>query len=297
MVFDKTGTLTRGRLELLKTVPMSNRGEEELLAIAAALEAQSEHPVARVIARHGNGLIADHVQSTPGQGIEGHVEGRYYRIGAPAFVAALSGVEAPSGNSVNSQVWLGDENHILARFELGDELRENAPAVIAGLRDLSIEPHLLSGDAAMPVTAIADALDINKRVAGASPQSKLAYVRDLQERGEIVAMVGDGVNDAPVLAGSNVSVAMGSGTELAHASADFVMLSDRIENLLGGVRMSRRTMRIIRQNLAWALMYNMAALPLAAAGYVAPWMAALGMSASSLVVVANALRLRQSTGN
>jgi Cu2+-exporting ATPase len=207
------------------------------------------------------------------------------------------GKKAPSGNSVNSQVWLGDENHILARFELGDELRENAPAVIAGLRDLSIEPHLLSGDAAMPVTAIADALDINKRVAGASPQSKLAYVRELQERGEIVAMVGDGVNDAPVLAGSNVSVAMGSGTELAHASADFVMLSDRIENLLGGVRMSRRTMRIIRQNLAWALMYNMAALPLAAAGYVAPWMAALGMSASSLVVVANALRLRQSTGN
>ena len=297
MVFDKTGTLTRGRLQLLQTVPMSNRGEEELLAIAAALEAQSEHPVARVIARHGTDLVADHVQSTPGQGIEGHVDGRYYRIGTPAFVAALSGVEAPSGDSVNSQVWLGDEHQLLVRFELGDELRENAPAVVAGLRDLSIEPHLLSGDAAMPVNAIADALDIDKRVAGASPQSKLAYVRDLQERGEIVAMVGDGVNDAPVLAGSNVSVAMGSGTELAHASADFVMLSDRVENLLGGVRMSRRTMTIIRQNLTWALMYNMAALPLAAAGYVAPWMAALGMSASSLVVVANALRLRQPTGN
>ena len=110
-------------------------------------------------------------------------------------------------------------------------------------------------------------------------------------------MVGDGANDALVLAGSDVSVAMGSGTELAHASADFVMLSDRVENLLGGVRMSRRTMRIIRQNLAWALVYNMSALPLAAAGFVAPWMAALGMSASSLVVVANALRLRDTTGN
>ena len=297
MVFDKTGTLTRGRLQLLQTTALAEMNEEEVLAIAAALESQSEHPVARVIARQGTGLVADHVQSTPGQGVEGQVRGRYYRIGTPRFVADLSGSEAPSGDSLNSLVWLGDSDRILARFELGDELRENAPDVIAGLRELSIEPHLLSGDAGKPVAAIADTLAISNRVARSSPQSKLAYVRDLQQRGEVVAMVGDGVNDAPVLAGSNVSVAMGSGTELAHASADFVMLSDRIENLLGGVRMSRRTMRIIRQNLAWALLYNICALPLAAAGFVAPWMAALGMSASSLVVVANALRLRTTTGN
>jgi Cu2+-exporting ATPase len=297
LVFDKTGTLTRGRLQLLAISPMDGRSEEELLAIAAALEAQSEHPVARVIARHGSYLEADHVQSTPGQGIEGHVDGRYYRIGTPAYVAALSAVEPPERDSVNTQVYLGDSDGILACFELGDELRDNAPAVIDGLRGMQIEPHLLSGDAAKPVAAIADTLAIDRRVSGASPQSKLDYVRGLQEKGEVVAMVGDGVNDAPVLAGSDVSVAMGGGTELAHASADFVMLSDRVENLLGGVRMSRKTMRIIRQNLAWALVYNVAALPLAAAGFVAPWMAALGMSASSLVVVANALRLRNTTGH
>jgi P-type Cu2+ transporter len=297
IVFDKTGTLTRGRLQLLQTTLLADRSEEEVLAIAAALEARSEHPVARVIARHGSGFVADHVQSTPGQGIEAHVDGRDYRIGTAEYVAGLSGVAAPARESINSQVYLGDAGGLLACFELGDELRDNAPAVIDGLRTMAIEPHLLSGDAERPVAAIAGALGIDSPVAGASPQSKLAYVRNLQEQGEVVAMVGDGVNDAPVLAGSDVSVAMGGGTELAHASADFVMLSDRVENLLGGVRMSRRTMRIIRQNLAWALVYNMGALPLAAAGFVAPWMAALGMSASSLVVVANALRLRNTTGN
>ena len=266
-----------------------------MLAVASALERHSEHPVAQVLAAEGGDeLRAAEVIAVPGEGVEGLVEGRRYRVGSPAFVVALSGAEPPPSDVSSTLVALGDEDGLLASFEIGDELRADAAGTLAGLRELGLEIELLSGDAEPAVRRIAERLQIGRHVSGAKPADKLDHIRRLQAQGAVVAMVGDGVNDAPVLAGSDVSVAMGSGTQLAHASADLVILSERLSNLAYGVRTARRTLAIIRQNLSWAVLYNLMAIPLAAAGWVAPWMAAIGMSASSLVVVINALRLKRS---
>jgi Cu2+-exporting ATPase len=198
---------------------------------------------------------------------------------------------APLPASVSGVV-LGDAQGFLAHFEFGDRLRDSAVATVAQLRALGIEVELLSGDQAAAVQQVADELGIQRYRARCLPQDKLRHIQTLQASGAVVAMVGDGVNDAPVLAAAQVSLAMGGGTQLAHASADMVLLSEQLPHLADAVRTSRRTLAVIRQNLAWALVYNLIALPLAAAGWIAPWMAAIGMSTSSLVVVVNALRLR-----
>jgi Cu2+-exporting ATPase len=225
--------------------------------------------------------------------MQGEVEGRRYRIGNPAYVSEFSGVPEPeAGASDATQVLLGDEDGILARFQLRDELRADAVAAMRNLRDLGLELEILSGDAAGAVSRVAGELAIPRARSGMRPDDKLARVRELQASGHLVAMIGDGVNDAPVLAGADVSIAMGQGAQLAHASADMVVLSERLTVLAEGVRKARATRSIIKQNLAWAVLYNVAAVPLAAAGLVAPWMAAIGMSFSSLVVVFNALRLK-----
>ena len=294
MLFDKTGTLTRGELRLHGVRTLAPVTRERALAVAAALEQRSEHPVGRVlIAAGADGLVATDVTATPGEGIEGVIEGSRYRVGKPEYVAALSGVPVDLGEEpAATRVVLGDERGLIAVFVLRDELRADAKATLRRLRWLGVEVELLSGDAAGAVEHVAKELEVSSWRAGVSPAQKLERVRALQAQGAIVAMVGDGVNDAPVLAGANVSVAMGSGTQLAHASADMVILSERLENLATGVAAARKTRSIIRENLLWALLYNLVAVPLAAVGWITPWMASIGMSASSLVVVLNALRLK-----
>jgi Cu2+-exporting ATPase len=225
--------------------------------------------------------------------MQGEVDGRRYRIGNPAYVASLSGADhREPETSAATLVLLGDEDGILARFELRDELRADAVPAIDELRALGLEIEILSGDAVGAVHRVAGQLGIDLARSGMRPDDKLARVRELQAAGHLVAMIGDGVNDAPVLAGASVSIAMGQGAQLAHASADMVVLSERLTVLADGVRKARATRRIIKQNLTWAILYNISAVPLAAAGLVAPWMAAIGMSFSSLVVVFNALRLK-----
>jgi Cu2+-exporting ATPase len=294
MLFDKTGTLTRGELRLHGVRTLAPVTRERALAVAAALEQRSEHPVGRVLVAAGaDGLVATDVTATPGEGIEGVIEGSRYRVGKPEYVAALSGVPVDLGEDpAATRVVLGDERGLVAVFVLRDELRADAKATLRRLRWLGVEVELLSGDAAGAVEHVARELEVTSWRAGVSPAQKLERVRALQAQGAIVAMVGDGVNDAPVLAGANVSVAMGSGTQLAHASADMVILSERLENLAAGVAAARKTRSIIRENLLWALLYNLVAVPLAAVGWITPWMASIGMSASSLVVVLNALRLK-----
>jgi len=296
VLFDKTGTLTRGILQLseVELLNPQRADRERCLALAAALESGSEHPVGRALAAHAlqpprvSGLTA-----LPGQGMQGDIGGRSYRIGNPAYVVALSGSMLPEpAASDATQVLLGDEDGILARFELRDELRPDAREAIKDLRELGLEVEILSGDAAGAVHRVAGQLDIARAHSGMRPDDKLARVRELQAAGHTVAMIGDGVNDAPVLAGADVSIAMGQGAQLAHASADMVVLSERLVVLAQGVRKARATRAVIKQNLAWAILYNVAAVPMAAAGLVAPWMAAIGMSFSSLVVVFNALRLK-----
>jgi Cu2+-exporting ATPase len=250
--------------------------------------------VGRVLVAAGaEGLVASDVIATPGEGVEGVVEGVRYRVGKPEFVTGLAAVPATLADEPGAtRVALGDASGLIAVFALRDELRADAKATLQRLRWLGVEVELLSGDSEGAVAHVAKELEVTTWRGGVSPAQKLERVRALQAGGAVVAMVGDGVNDAPVLAGANVSVAMGSGTQLAHASADMVILSERLENLATGVAAARKTRGIIRENLLWALLYNLLAVPLAAAGWVTPWMAAIGMSASSLVVVLNALRLK-----
>jgi P-type Cu2+ transporter len=190
-----------------------------------------------------------------------------------------------------SLVVLGDADGGLALFLLSDQLRADAREAIAELQALGLEVELLSGDGTAPVRRVAETLGIGHYAGRMTPADKLERIRALQASGAVVAMVGDGVNDAPVLAAAQVSVAMANGTELAQASADMILLSEQLRHLPIAVRTARDTVRIIRQNLYWALGYNLIALPVAASGILTPWMAALGMSASSLLVVLNSLRL------
>jgi Cu2+-exporting ATPase len=186
---------------------------------------------------------------------------------------------------------LAEGSELIAWFALADTPRADAPAALAALTAQGLRLHLLSGDAEGAVKATAQQLGITDWHAGALPEDKLAYVKTLQQQGRIVAMVGDGINDAPVLAGAQVSIAMGEGADVAQAAADMVMLGSRLATLADGVALARKTQHIIRQNLGWALGYNLVAIPAAALGHVTPWLAGIGMSVSSLLVVLNALRL------
>jgi Cu2+-exporting ATPase len=296
VIFDKTGTLTEGRLRLESVVLVGDRDRESCLRLAAALEQASEHPIAHALCASVDSLAAaSDIVATPGLGIEGSVDGQRYRIGVAAYVSGLQGLarEQPSvAGDYPDGVVLGDAQGLLAHFSFADRLRAWAAESVAQLQGLGLEVELLSGDRLEAVQAVAQELGIARYRARCQPQDKLARINELQRQGAVVAMVGDGVNDAPVLAAAQVSLAMGSGTQLAHASADMVLLSEQLPHLAQAVRTSRRTLRVIRQNLGWALVYNLVAVPLAASGWVAPWMAAIGMSSSSLVVVLNALRLR-----
>jgi Cu2+-exporting ATPase len=295
IILDKTGTLTTGRLQLQQITLQGNLDEGACLRVAAALEQASEHPVARALSHAvTDAPLARDVVAVPGQGLEGLVDGVRYRIGQPGYVTELL-VQSPDNivEGTHTEVWLASEQALLAIFSLSDSLRPGAAEAVADLRQLGLAPLLYSGDSEAAVARVAVQLGIEDFTARMRPDDKLKAMHDLQAKGALVAMVGDGVNDAPVLAGAQVSLAMGSGTQLAQASADMVLLSEHLPHLPRAVEMARATLRIIRQNLGWAVLYNLVALPLAAMGYVAPWMAAIGMSASSLIVVLNALRLNK----
>lgn len=299
LVFDKTGTLTEGRLELTQVVRLGALTRDRCTALAAALELGSEHPLARaLVSSAGSGRLAVSEQrAVPGEGIEGEVQGALYRIGTREFVLGLGGrgTELPVSlqETMGTVVYLADNRGLLAGFVFEDQIRTGAAEAVIELQRLGIEVQLLSGDGERPVQHVAEVLGIARAEARLRPADKLARLQALQSSGAVVAMVGDGVNDAPVLAAAQVSLAMGSGTQLAAAAADMVLLSERLPHLAQAVVMARKTRTIIRQNLAWALLYNLLTVPLAAAGWLAPWMAAIGMSASSLLVVVNALRLRE----
>lgn len=296
LVLDKTGTLTLGRLRLERVLPLRAADPGECLRIAAALERGSEHPIAKaLLERCPDALQVRSVLATPGEGIAGTVAGKPYRLGNLAFVSGICNdiPEAASLEQPEGSTWvvLADAGGIMAQFVFSDPLRESALDAVHELCGMGLDVWVLSGDGPAAVDGVARRLGIEHAQASLTPQGKLAALRELQAREACVAMVGDGVNDAPVLAAAQVSIAMGGGTSLAQLNADMVLLGEHLPHLGCGVRMARRMLAVIRQNLWWALGYNVVAVPLAATGYVAPWMAAIGMSASSLLVVLNALRL------
>jgi len=299
VVFDQTGTLTRGQLVLEQVALYAESSEAECLAVARALEAHSEHPLAAAILARGpdssSALVAEDVQVMPGEGLRGRVNGRDYRIGKPEYVARLLEQPLPPGIPAQTCVVLADTRQVLAVFSFRDALRPGVAAVVAALKAQGCRVHLFSGDREAVVQATAREVGIEHARGALTPDAKLEQLYALQAAGGVVAMIGDGVNDAPVLAGAQVSLAMGGGTRIAQASADMILLSEDLAQLGNAIETARATRRIIRENLSWAVVYNVIALPLAAAGWVAPWMAAIGMSASSLLVVLNALRLTRRT--
>lgn len=290
VIFDKTGTLTEGRLTLREVRPLGELDADACLALAAALENHSEHPIARAFGRAPEPADAVHV--TPGKGLEGRVAERQLRIGQPDFVAQLSQQPAPPMPGEHGQwLLLGDQHGLLAWLVLDDHLRKDAPALVKACQQRGWNTLLLSGDSSPMVAAVAAQLGIADVRGGLTPNDKLEVLRQLHQQGRRVLMLGDGVNDVPVLAAADISVAMGSATDLAKTTADAVLLSNRLDTLIEAFAMARRTRHIIIENLLWATLYNVLVLPLAAFGWVTPVWAALGMSVSSLLVVLNALRL------
>jgi Cu2+-exporting ATPase len=290
MVLDKTGTLTRGRVSLQELRPLGPESTDGCLRVAAALERESEHPLAAALAS-ARAPVATSVSVARGQGIEGAVDGDLYRIGTPDFVSVIAGPPPSEAGDDSASVFLGTEGRWLAAFTFEDPLKPGLSDVLAGLSDLGVDVEIASGDTRGPVERVGTRLGIDRRRWRQAPEDKLERIRELQRAGHRVIMVGDGINDAPVLAGADVSVAMGAGAPLAQTSADMILLGESLAPLPDGIRTARKTLRVIRQNITWAVLYNLTALPLAAAGVLAPWMAAIGMSLSSLLVVLNSTRL------
>jgi Cu2+-exporting ATPase len=292
VVLDKTGTLTEGRFSIAAVDALGPLDQAACLALARRLEAGSRHPLARAFEGRSEALPAADLREFAGRGIEGSVDGRRMRIGTPAFCEELAHRRAPAAaGGALTQVWLAGEDGYLATFSLRDALRPGSAGAVETLRAAGLRVHLLSGDAPAAVRDVAKTLGIDTAVGGASPEEKFAYVERLQRQGRVVVMAGDGINDAPVLARADVSAAMAGGADLAQRQADLIVLGNSPAALAEAFGIARRAMRIVRQNFAWALGYNALALPLAAAGWVGPWEAAVGMAASSFIVVLNALRL------
>ncbi|MDX1265898.1 MAG: heavy metal translocating P-type ATPase, partial [Oceanisphaera sp.] len=285
MVFDKTGTLTRGEVAVTSVTLLADLNEVQVLTMAAALEAQSEHPIARAFAPYRDQtLVVTERENRVGRGICGQVNGVLWRLGSGAWLA-------PDNNDAELCVYLANEQGLVVRFELTDPLREEARALIDECRALGIATTILTGDSSGQAEQVAKRLGVDQLVKHASPDDKLAYLRRCDQAGDICLMVGDGINDAPVLAGAHVSFAMAGGTDIAKNSADALLLSDDLRRILIARHISARCRRVIKQNFSWALGYNLVVLPLAAMGQVSPWFAMVGMSASSLIVMTNSLRL------
>ncbi|WP_033239069.1 heavy metal translocating P-type ATPase [Streptomyces albidoflavus] len=308
VVLDKTGTLTTGRMELTEVLPADGTGETELLRLAGALEHASEHPVARAVAsaaeeRHGPLPPVSGFASTSGLGVRGTVEGRQVAAGRPRLLAeagmplpeelerALAAAEA-RGRTVVAVGWDGAVRGLLT---LADALRETSAEAVRELRALGLTPVLLTGDNEAVAAEVARAVGIDRVVAGVLPEGKVAEVERLRTEGRTVAMVGDGVNDAAALATADLGLAMGTGTDAAIEAGDLTLVRGDLRAAGDAIRLSRRTLATIKGNLCWAFGYNVAALPLAAAGLLNPMIAGAAMAFSSVFVVTNSLRLKSFT--
>ncbi len=294
IVFDKTGTLTQDRMSVMAVAARPGHSADEVLGLAAALASQSLHPVSRALAASAppTGWRAEAVREHAGQGLEGQVAAETggpvlpLRLGSAAFCGVT-----PDAGAAGAQVHLAGPDGWLASFTLDEALREDAAAAVAELRRRGLEVELLSGDHDRAVQRLAARAGISAGRGDCSPADKLGHVSRLQDQGHRVAMVGDGINDGPVLARAHLSVAMAHGAPLAQARSDVVVLGNRLSALPALLLQARRTRRVVRQNLAWAAAYNAVCVPLAVAGAMPAWLAGLGMAASSLAVVLNAARL------
>jgi Cu+-exporting ATPase len=306
VVLDKTGTVTTGRMALVAVTVAGGVDRAEALRIAGALEDASEHPVAQAVARAAREELGElppveGFTNREGLGVEGVVDGHGVQVGRPALMrdwalrippwldAARRDAEA-AGRTAVLVAWDGEVRALLA---VADTVKPTSAAAVASLRALGLRPVLLTGDNAATAHAVAAEVGIDEVIAEVLPADKAGVVRRLQDEGRVVAMVGDGVNDAPALAQADLGLAIGTGTDVAIEASDLTLVSGDLRAAADAIRLSRATLRTIKQNLAWAFGYNVAALPLAAAGLLNPLLASAAMALSSVSVVTNALRLRR----
>ncbi len=314
VVFDKTGSLTEGRPRIERAEVVRDLSPETALARARALEANSDHVLARAFVPSGgiDGRLASSATTTgasacgvedrrtvPGAGVEGTIDGVRHRLGRPDWAIGVAGedtlADVPEAEA-RTWVLLADEEGAIAWFGLGDKLRPEAAESVDALQAQGLEVEILTGDPSRAGDRIAEQLGGLALTSGVGPEGKVAHLRALQEGGERVAFVGDGLNDGPVLRAADVSIAMAGGCDLSLLSADALLYRDDLAALPRAVRWARRTRRVVTQNFAWAIGYNLLVLPLAVTGQLPPWLAAAGMSASSLLVALNATRLRREGG-
>jgi Cu2+-exporting ATPase len=298
VMFDKTGTLTRDAMVIKQIHARDGIAPRQALAMAAALAQYSLHPVSKAVSLawgESQQWRASEVIETAGQGIRGLLveegsagTGHWFQLGSIKFCGL------PAMQTDALQVHLSDENGWLTSFELQEDIRQDAAETVSALQREGIQVHLLSGDATESAHRVAEQVGILHARGQCSPQEKLEFLRKSQDEGHKVAVVGDGLNDGPVLAGAHVSFAFGQAVPLAQAQADFLVSSSRLMHVVDTLLLSRRTLAVVRQNLWWAAIYNAVCVPLAVLGFLPAWLAGLGMASSSLFVVLNALRLSQS---
>ncbi|PIE43344.1 MAG: copper-translocating P-type ATPase [Gammaproteobacteria bacterium] len=301
VVFDKTGTLTIGKLTISKQKYfMDNQPQSRLFAIACAMEQKSTHPIARAFIESPS-IRLERLQQIAGEGVEASYQGVQYRIGSESFVTrwldqtsnqALRSLESDNCHE-GPIVYFANKEKLLAVYYLEDTIREEAKATINQLDQTQIDSEILSGDREEAVRAAATLLDIENYTSGATPETKQAHLEHLKNQGKIVAMIGDGINDIPVMAAAHLSIAMGQASDITKVHADSLLLKNDLSCIPVVIAMGKRANRIIKQNITWAITYNILALPLAVAGMIPPYLAAIGMSLSSLLVVINALRAKK----
>jgi Cu2+-exporting ATPase len=300
---DKTGTLTEATMQLSDTQTYSNLNVDECLLIAQSLEVISSHPIAAAFRRVdtikpvGEWNTRDITESI-GSGICGTINNRKYFLGNSLYVEETIGTSiineaSPLTDKGQTVLYLADQVELIACFTLNDKIKPSANKLIKSLNGLNIDTCLLSGDSQQAVSAVAEEVSIKHYIFAATPERKVLEVRHSEDAGERCLMVGDGFNDVGALASATASICMGAGVDLSRTSSDAVLLSRNLDIIARAISLSKKTIIVIRQNLAWAIVYNLLAIPFAAAGWIPAWLAAIGMSSSSLIVVINALRLRR----